>query len=91
MNIIEIIEFIWLVVFVVLFVLLGWLKFVFSVFVYYVLLFLVVIGLFLLIWEMLGLCLDVVLFVFSWVIEDIWELILYLFYDNGGNDVGVVW
>ncbi|MDT4840848.1 Bicarbonate transport system permease protein CmpB [compost metagenome] len=71
--------------------LLGRLKSASSVFVHHVLPPLVVIGLLLLIWEMLGSRPDAALPAPSRVIEDTWELILHPFYDNGGNDVGVAW
>ena len=69
----------------------GWLKSASSVFVNHVLPPLVVIGLLVLIWEMLGSRPGAALPAPSRVIEDTWELILHPFYDNGGNDVGVAW
>ena len=69
----------------------GWLKSATRVFVNHVLPPLVVIGLLVLIWEMLGSRPGAALPAPSRVIEDTWELILHPFYDNGGNDVGVAW
>lgn len=69
----------------------GWLKTASRGFVNHVLPPLVVIGLLLLIWEMLGSRPGAALPAPSRVIEDTWELILHPFYDNGGNDVGIAW
>ncbi|HEX5738635.1 MAG TPA: nitrate ABC transporter permease [Hydrogenophaga sp.] len=69
----------------------GWLKSASRVFVNQVLPPLVVIGLLLLIWEMLGTRPGAALPAPSRVVEDTWELIVHPFYDNGGNDVGVAW
>ena len=52
---------------------------------------LVIIGLLVLIWEMLGSRPGAALPAPSRVIQDTWELILHPFYDNGGNDVGLAW
>ena len=52
---------------------------------------LVIIGLLLLIWELLGSRPGAALPPPSKVVEDTWELIVSPFYDNGGNDVGLAW
>lgn len=69
----------------------GWLKTASRGFVNHVLPPLVVIGLLVLVWEMLGSRPGAALPAPSRVIEDTWELILHPFYDNGGNDVGIAW
>jgi nitrate/nitrite transport system permease protein len=69
----------------------SWLKSASRGFVNHVLPPLVVIGLLVLIWEMLGSRPGAALPAPSRVIEDTWELILHPFYDNGGNDVGIAW
>lgn len=69
----------------------SWLRSASSGFVNHVLPPLVVIGLLVLIWEMLGSRPGAALPAPSRVIEDTWELILHPFYDNGGNDVGIAW
>jgi nitrate/nitrite transport system permease protein len=69
----------------------GWLKSAMRGFVNHVLPPLIVIGLLVLIWEMLGSRPGAALPAPSRVIEDTWELILHPFYDNGGNDVGIAW
>ena len=50
-----------------------------------------VIGLLLLLWEMLGSRPGAALPAPSKVVADTWELIVHPFYDNGGNDVGIAW
>ncbi len=52
---------------------------------------LVIVGLLLLIWELLGSRPGAALPPPSKVVEDTWELIVSPFYDNGGNDVGLAW
>jgi nitrate/nitrite transport system permease protein len=52
---------------------------------------LLVIGVLLIIWELLGSRPGAALPPPSKVVEDTWELIVHPFYDNGGNDVGVAW
>jgi nitrate/nitrite transport system permease protein len=52
---------------------------------------LVVIGLLVLIWQMLGSRPGASLPSPSKVVQDTWELIIHPFYDNGGNDVGLAW
>jgi nitrate/nitrite transport system permease protein len=52
---------------------------------------LIVIGVLLLIWEILGSRPGAALPAPSRVVQDTWELIIHPFYDNGGNDVGVAW
>ncbi|NIM41308.1 MAG: nitrate ABC transporter permease [Hydrogenophaga sp.] len=52
---------------------------------------LVIIGLLLVIWELLGSRPGAALPPPSKVVEDTWELIVSPFYDNGGNDVGLAW
>ena len=52
---------------------------------------LLVIGVLLIIWELLGSRPGAALPPPSKVVEDTWELIIHPFYDNGGNDVGVAW
>jgi nitrate/nitrite transport system permease protein len=69
----------------------GWLRTASRGFINHVLPPLLVIGLLVLIWEMLGSRPGAALPAPSRVVEDTWELILHPFYDNGGNDVGVAW
>jgi nitrate/nitrite transport system permease protein len=52
---------------------------------------LLVIGVLLVIWELLGSRPGAALPGPSRVVQDTWELIVSPFYDNGGNDVGVAW
>ena len=52
---------------------------------------LLITGLLLLIWEMLGSRPGAALPAPTQVVSDTWELIVDPFYDNGGNDVGVAW
>ncbi|HSI55773.1 MAG TPA: nitrate ABC transporter permease [Ramlibacter sp.] len=52
---------------------------------------LVVIGLLLLVWQMLGSRPGAALPAPSKVVQDTWELIAHPFYDRGGNDVGIAW
>jgi nitrate/nitrite transport system permease protein len=52
---------------------------------------LIVIGVLLLIWQMLGSRPGAALPAPSKVIQDTWELIAHPFYDHGGNDVGIAW
>ncbi|HSX92779.1 MAG TPA: nitrate ABC transporter permease [Hydrogenophaga sp.] len=52
---------------------------------------LVIIGLLLVVWELLGSRPGAALPPPSKVVEDTWELIVSPFYDNGGNDVGLAW
>ena len=52
---------------------------------------LVIIGLLLIVWELLGSRPGAALPPPSKVVEDTWELIVSPFYDNGGNDVGLAW
>jgi nitrate/nitrite transport system permease protein len=52
---------------------------------------LVVIGLLVLVWQMLGSRPGAALPSPSKVVQDTWELIAHPFYDNGGNDVGLAW
>ncbi|MGQ3198125.1 MAG: nitrate ABC transporter permease, partial [Hydrogenophaga sp.] len=52
---------------------------------------LIVIGVLVLIWEILGSRPGAALPAPSRVVQDTWELIVHPFYDNGGNDVGVAW
>ena len=52
---------------------------------------LVVISLFVLIWQMLGSQPGASLPPPSKVVQDTWELITQPFYDRGGNDVGIAW
>lgn len=52
---------------------------------------LVVIGVLLVIWQMLGSRPGAALPAPSKVVQDTWELIVHPFYDNGGNDVGLAW
>jgi nitrate/nitrite transport system permease protein len=52
---------------------------------------LIVIGLLLLIWQMLGSRPGAALPAPSKVVQDTWELIVHPFYDRGGNDVGIAW
>ena len=52
---------------------------------------LVIIGLLVLVWEMLGSRPGAALPSPSRVVQDTWELIVNPFYDNGGNDVGLAW
>jgi nitrate/nitrite transport system permease protein len=62
-----------------------------KVFVAHVLPPLLVIGVLLVIWELLGARPGASLPGPSRVVQDTWELIVNPFYDNGGNDVGVAW
>ena len=52
---------------------------------------LVIIGLLLLVWQMLGSRPGAALPSPSKVVQDTWELIVHPFYDRGGNDVGIAW
>jgi nitrate/nitrite transport system permease protein len=52
---------------------------------------LVIMGILLLIWQMLGSRPGAALPAPSKVVQDTWELIIHPFYDNGGNDVGIAW
>src|SRR6476619_4212453 len=52
---------------------------------------LVVIGLLLVIWQVLGSRPGAALPAPSKVVQDCWELIAHPFYDHGGNDVGIAW
>ncbi|MEJ6023885.1 nitrate ABC transporter permease [Ramlibacter sp. PS4R-6] len=52
---------------------------------------LVVIGLLLAIWQMLGSRPGAALPAPTKVVQDCWELIAHPFYDRGGNDVGIAW
>lgn len=52
---------------------------------------LVIIGLLVLIWQLLGSRPGAALPSPSKVVQDTWELIMHPFYDRGGNDVGVAW
>jgi nitrate/nitrite transport system permease protein len=71
--------------------LLDWLRTASRGFLNHVLPPLLVIGLLVLIWEILGSRPGAALPAPSRVVEDTWELILRPFYDNGGNDVGIAW
>jgi nitrate/nitrite transport system permease protein len=51
----------------------------------------IVIGVLVLIWQMLGSRPGAALPPPSKVIQDTWELIAHPFYDHGGNDVGIAW
>ncbi len=51
----------------------------------------VIIGLLVLVWELLGSRPGAALPPPSRVVQDTWELIVSPFYDNGGNDVGLAW
>ena len=68
-----------------------WVKSVARGFMTHVLPPLLVIGLLLIIWELLGSRPGAALPPPSKVVEETWELIVHPFYDNGGNDVGVAW
>ena len=52
---------------------------------------LVIIGVLLIIWQMLGSRPGAALPAPSKVVQDTWELIVHPFYDRGGNDVGIAW
>ena len=52
---------------------------------------LLVIGVLLLIWQLLGSRPGAALPAPSKVVQDTWELIVHPFYDRGGNDVGIAW
>jgi nitrate/nitrite transport system permease protein len=52
---------------------------------------LVIIGLLVLIWQVLGSRPGAALPAPSKVIQDTWELIVHPWYDHGGNDVGIAW
>jgi nitrate/nitrite transport system permease protein len=52
---------------------------------------LVIIGLLVMVWEVLGSRPGAALPAPSKVVQDTWELIAHPFYDNGGNDVGIAW
>ena len=52
---------------------------------------LVIIGLLLLVWQLLGSRPGAALPPPSKVVQDTWELILHPFYDHGGNDMGIAW
>jgi nitrate/nitrite transport system permease protein len=68
-----------------------WVKSVARGFMTHVLPPLLVIGLLLNIWELLGSRPGAALPPPSKVVEETWELIVHPFYDNGGNDMGVAW
>lgn len=51
----------------------------------------VLIGLLVLVWQMLGSRPGAALPPPSKVVQDTWELIIHPWYDNGGNDVGIAW
>jgi nitrate/nitrite transport system permease protein len=68
-----------------------WVKSVARGFMTHVLPPLLVIGLLLIIWELLGSRPGAALPPPSKVVEETWELIVHPFYDNGGNDMGVAW
>ncbi|MCW5653533.1 nitrate ABC transporter permease [Hydrogenophaga sp.] len=69
----------------------AWLRSAGRVFMNHVLPPLLVIGLLVVLWEMLGTRPGAALPPPSKVVEDTWELIVHPFYDNGGNDVGIAW
>ena len=69
----------------------AWLKTASRGFVNHVLPPLLIIGLLVVIWELLGSRSGAALPPPSKVIDETWELIVSPFYDNGGNDVGVAW
>jgi nitrate/nitrite transport system permease protein len=52
---------------------------------------LIIIGLLIGIWQLLGSRPGAALPSPSQVVQDTWELIIHPFYDNGGNDVGLFW
>ncbi len=52
---------------------------------------LIVIGVLLIIWQMLGSRPGAALPSPTKVVQDTWELIMHPFYDRGGNDVGIAW
>ncbi|MEO5669440.1 MAG: nitrate ABC transporter, permease protein, partial [Ramlibacter sp.] len=52
---------------------------------------LLVIGVLLIIWQLLGSRPGAALPAPSKVVQDTWELIIHPFYDRGGNDVGIAW
>ena len=52
---------------------------------------LLVIGLLVLVWQLLGSRPGAALPAPSKVVQDTWELIAHPFYDHGGNDVGIAW
>lgn len=52
---------------------------------------LVVIGLLVLLWQLLGTRPGAALPPPTKVVQDTWELIVHPFYDHGGNDVGIAW
>jgi nitrate/nitrite transport system permease protein len=52
---------------------------------------LVILGLFLVVWQALGSRPGAALPPPSKVVQDCWELITHPFYDHGGNDVGIAW
>jgi nitrate/nitrite transport system permease protein len=52
---------------------------------------LVIIGLLVMVWQLLGSRPGAALPAPSKVVQDTWELIVHPFYDNGGNDVGIAW
>jgi nitrate/nitrite transport system permease protein len=52
---------------------------------------LVILGVLLLIWQLLGSRPGAALPAPTKVVQDTWELIVRPFYDNGGNDVGIAW
>ena len=52
---------------------------------------LIVIGLLLVVWQLLGSRPGAALPPPSKVVQDTWELITHPFYDHGGNDVGIAW
>ncbi len=69
----------------------AWARQAWQGFLTYVLPPLVVIGLLVLVWQMLGSRPGAALPAPTKVIADTWELIAHPFYDNGGNDVGIAW
>ena len=52
---------------------------------------LIVVGLLVLLWQLLGSRPGAALPAPTKVVQDTWELIAHPFYDNGGNDVGIAW
>jgi nitrate/nitrite transport system permease protein len=70
---------------------LGWLKQGVRGFMTHVLPPLVIIGLLVLVWQMLGSRPGAALPAPSKVVQETWELIAHPWYDRGGNDVGIAW
>ena len=68
-----------------------WLRKAGALFVTHVLPPLVIIGLLLLVWQMLGSRAGASLPPPTRVVQDTWDLIAHPFYDRGGNDVGLAW